>query len=277
MPADTHALIPLPCRNTVSERVNHADYLVAGYPWVLQTRQETLLDHLITVADPTSLNSDSHPAGAGFRNVTLYDLKRSARVGNLYGTHFWHKQFRVRGEIRPLDAGIPRAVEAATRSYLRKTKCAKHKLQYRSPKHSERTRFARRDTAHLTRDGCAPRRRVRLRHSRATPLRKSGDKEAFLSVGDICDFRLIGCCSEHAATTGLGSTRVLECNWPASPPDNASGPGRNITAESGNNRLRALLALTAARMPSRALLEKAREHLLLKIEKSRRSLGQYHQ
>ena len=109
MPPHTHALALFPPRDTFPDSINHADNLVAWHSWILQTLRVTLLHHGITVADPTSLDSNSHPAGAGFRNLTLYDLEWSARTGNLCSTHLWHKQFRVRGEDSRLDAGIPRA------------------------------------------------------------------------------------------------------------------------------------------------------------------------
>ncbi len=92
VPPHAHALAPFPSGNTVSEGVNHADHLVAGHPWILQARRMTFLHHGITVADPTSLDLNSDPAGARFRNLTFYDLEWSARTGNLCSTHLWHKR-----------------------------------------------------------------------------------------------------------------------------------------------------------------------------------------
>ena len=91
VPADAYALSLLPCRDTVSERINYTDHLVPGHSRVLQTGHVTVLHHDITVTDPARLDSNSHPAGAGFRNFTLYDFKGFARTGNLCSTHLWHK------------------------------------------------------------------------------------------------------------------------------------------------------------------------------------------
>ena len=91
VPADAYALSLFPAGVTLTDSVDHANNLVPGHPRILQTSRVTVLDHDITVTDPARLDSNSHPAGAGFRNFTLYDFKGSARAGNLCGTHLWHK------------------------------------------------------------------------------------------------------------------------------------------------------------------------------------------
>ena len=97
-PADTHTLARFPCRDTFTDSTNHTNYFVAWDPRILQATEVTFLHQANTVADPTSLDANSHPAGAGFRNLTLYDLQGSARTRNLSSTHLWHEQVRFGGE-----------------------------------------------------------------------------------------------------------------------------------------------------------------------------------
>jgi hypothetical protein len=204
MPADTHALTALPRRDALSERVNHPDYLVARDPRILQTRRVTLLHHGITVADSTSLNSNSHPAGAGFRNLTFYDLKRSARVGNLSSTHLWHKQFRVRGEF---------ALWMLASSQIRRF-----------------DRMCGRGDAPSTNYG----EMLDQSGARVLPSETPGTTPGTgMLPGAACSTL-----RTMLPRTGLGSTRVLACSWPASRRTTPQKPGRQYYGRVWHNRLR---------------------------------------
>jgi hypothetical protein len=62
-------------------------------------------EKLITVADAAGLNFYPHLAGARLGNFTFNDFKRSARTGDLRGTHLWHKKVLVAPKSSRLESG----------------------------------------------------------------------------------------------------------------------------------------------------------------------------
>src|SRR6266567_592385 len=65
---------------------------MAGHARILQARPVAFLDQRVAVADATSLDFDSHPAGARLGDFTFNDFKRPVWSGDLRGTHLYHIQ-----------------------------------------------------------------------------------------------------------------------------------------------------------------------------------------
>src|SRR6266446_6595989 len=68
---------------------------MAGHARILQARPVAFLDQRVAVADATSLDFDSHPAGSGLGNFTFNDFKSPAGTADLSGTHLLHNQVLV--------------------------------------------------------------------------------------------------------------------------------------------------------------------------------------
>ena len=83
VPADAHSLSGFPARDVGTNRIDHADHFVSGNARILDARKETVLRHRIAVADATSLDLDSHKAGAGLGNVAFDNFQGTARRGRL--------------------------------------------------------------------------------------------------------------------------------------------------------------------------------------------------
>jgi hypothetical protein len=88
VPTNTDPLTFLPLRDPGTDGIYDSDHFVSGNARVLDPRKQSFFDYRIAMTNATRLNLDSDPPSLRLRNVTLNDLQRSFRVGDLYCTHF---------------------------------------------------------------------------------------------------------------------------------------------------------------------------------------------
>jgi len=87
VPPDAGALSFSPRGNARAEFMDNTGDLVSGYTRISNPRQETFLGQDVTMANSARLHLDPHLSCARFGNLALYDLKISARSGNLCDRH----------------------------------------------------------------------------------------------------------------------------------------------------------------------------------------------
>ncbi len=87
MPADSDTLPFLPRRNTRTQFIDDADYLMSGNAWILNSRPSAFFGEHVTVANTTSLDFDPHLTWTGFRNFALDDAEVCASFRDLRYLH----------------------------------------------------------------------------------------------------------------------------------------------------------------------------------------------
>ena len=90
VPTDARPLARRPSDDAGADRIDHPGRFMTGHARILNTRESSLFDEGIAVADAASLHLDPHRTGAWFRYLPFNDLQGPTRSSNLHNAHRRH-------------------------------------------------------------------------------------------------------------------------------------------------------------------------------------------